>query len=593
MRKFLIALFILAISSQFISADTNIHVTGKIILKKNKRLYIDKGRADGVEVGQKFDIIYDNQNYGSGIIAWTGEDISYSRVDSLTFYRFLYYEPLEVKILLARPLKSQGGVIHMPFYRDLNLKPSEIKTPAEKTVACLIYDGLVRFDQQEQIIPALAHSWEVHGNTYTFYLNHTARFHSGKPLDAFDVAYSLVELAKAPGVTPASSFILEIYGYEDVHFGGKNELQGIFIPNRYTIAITTKDTFVPFLKYLAGPGGYIIPAVDKSKTLPTPIGTGPFKVASAGEDIITLVANEEYFETPSILDSLVLIRYKNRKEAALDFELEKLDLFFFDSATDRDYLTDGNYTTRRYYTSSTVILGFQCQRRYQKDLKLSMALQYLFDKESIVRVLLGNAAKKATGLIPPSSESGSSNITDYYFSTTDAKEKISRIDGIPPELNLYFDDADPGLESVAGYIAGQLRQAGIKTATKNTSIYQLDQQTALSSLDLYLFRYDMPVNDLDAFFYPMFSKRLNGQTNFFYYDNSQLERLIDGARRLDDEHTRNDIYQKAEKLVMEKPPLVVLYYPIMTVVSRRGLYGFEADLSAFINLRQAYYQAGR
>ncbi len=593
MRKFLIVFFILMISAQFVSADTNIHVTGKIILKKNKRLYIDKGRTDGVKVGQKFDIIYDNQYYGSGIIAWTGEDISYSRVDSLVFYRLLYYEPLEVKILLEYPLKSQGGVIHMPFYRSLNLKPSEIKTPIEKTVACLIYDGLVKLDNQGQIIPALANSWEVHGNTYTFYLDHTVRFHSGKPIDASDVAYSLVELAKAPDVTPASSFVLEIYGYEDVHFGGKNELKGIFIPNKYTIAITTKDTFVPFLKYLAGPGGYIIPAVDRTKTLPTPIGTGPFKIASAREDVITLVANEEYFGTPPTLDSLVLIRYKDRKEVALDFELGKIDLFFFDSATERDYLSNGNYTARKYYTSSTVMLGFQCQRQYQKDFKLSRALQYLFDKESIVRVLLGNAAQKATGLIPQTIGEGSSNITNYYFSVKEAKEKISRIDGIPSELNLFFDDTDPMLEPVAGYIAGQLRQVGIKTITKNTSKYQLDRQSALSLLDLYLFRYDVPIGDLDAFFYPLFSKRLNGQTNFFYYENPQLEKLIDGARRLDDEYTRNDIYRKAENLIMEKPPLVVLYYPIMTVISRRDLYGFEADLSAFINLRQAYYQAGR
>lgn len=593
MRKFLISIFILAISSQLVLADTNIHVIGEVILKKNKRLYINKGRTDGVDVGLKFDIIYDNQNYGSSIIAWVSEDISYARVDSQTFYRFLYFEPLEVKIFLERPLKYKGGVLNMPFYRDLNLKPSEIKTPTEKTIAFLIYDGLVGLDSQGQIIPALANSWEVHGNTYTFYLNPEVKFHSGKSFDAYDVAYSLVELAKAPIVTPASSFILEVYGYEEVHYGGKNELRGIFIPNKYTIAVTTKDIFTPFLEYLAGPGGYIVPAVKNSQMLPTPIGTGPYKVTRTSENIITLVANDKYFETPPILDSLVLIRYKNRKEAALDFELGKLDLFFFDSADDRNFLSGGNYSTRKHYTSSTVMLGFQCQRQYQRDFELSKALQHLFDKESIVRVLLGNSAQKATGLTPPSVGLISANITNYYLSLMEVKKKVGQIEGIPPELNLHYEDTDPSLESVAEYIAGQLRQAGIKTAVKNTSTYQLDQQTALSSLDLYLFRYDMPVNDPDAFFYPLFSKRLNGQTNFFYYENPQLEKLIDGARRLDDKFIRNDIYRSAEKLIMENPPMVVLYHPIMTIASQRDLSGFEPNFNTSINLRQACYQTGR
>ena len=592
-RKLIIFIFIFCLSSPETPADTNTHILGEIVLKKNKRLYIDKGRNDNVEVGQKFEVLYDGQKIGGGIITWIGEDISYSRIDSASFSRYSYIDPLEVKVFLEKPLKYEGGVLHLPFYRKLNLKPKEIITPDDKAAACLLYDGLVRFDNKGQIVAGLAHSWEIHGNTYTFYLNPEVKFHSGKPLNALDVAYSLLQLAKAPIVTPASSFILEVDGYDEVHYGKKNELRGIFIPNTNTIAITTKDVFTPFLKYLAGPGGYIIPNIEGSQTLPMPIGTGPFQAVSAAENRITLAANNSYFETPPVLDSIIFYRYNNRQEAALDFELGRLDLIYFDSREDRDLLTSGDYATRKYYTSAMVILGFNCRHEYQREYRFSKALQYLFDKESIVRVLLGGSARTANGLIPPTLDLESENTNAYYFSPSESKTMIAQIKNLPKQLNLVYDNIDPVLESIAGYIAGQLRQTGIKISVKKADSKDLEQSVDLSAMDMYLFRYDLPVPDPDAFFYPLFARQLSGQTNYFYYDNPQLERFIEGARLIDDAFTRNDIYFEAERLIIEQPPLIALYNPIMTVAFRRDLAGFEPDYGAYINLRKAYFQAGK
>jgi peptide/nickel transport system substrate-binding protein len=590
-RKLLICSAIIFLAIAELTAQSSKQLIGEIILKKNKRHYIDKGRDEGIAVGQKFDILFEGRQIGGGIISWTGDDISYSRIDSITFSRFLYLNPLEVNLYLEKAPKYQGGVLHLPFYRKLNLTPREIMTPDEQAVAGLVYDGLVTVDNQGQIKPDLAHSWEIHGNTYTFYLDSEAKFHSGKPVDALDVAYSFVKLARAPKLTPATSFITEIDGYEEVHFGKKNELRGIFIPNRNTIAITTKDIFVPFLKYLAGAGGYILPNMQESQTLPLPIGTGPFSFVSTGDNSITLARNNEYFGDQAVLDSIIFIRYNSRKEAALDFELGRLDLIYFDSEEDRDLLTGGDYASRKYYTSSTVFLGINCRHSYQKDYRFAKALDYLFDKASIVRVLLGNSGKACEGIIPPLVGMESSKASNSYFSPTEAKTMIKQVSSLPPSLNLIFNDSDPVLESIASYIAGQLRQLELKTTVKKATGYDLEKAADLSALDLYLFRYDTPVSDPDAFFYPLFSKKLNGQTNYLYYDNPQLERYLEGARRIEDTFARNDIYLEAERLIFEQPPLISLYNPIMTVAFRRDLAGFEPDSRAFVNFRRAYFQA--
>ena len=68
-RKLTIVLTISLILTSFIHADTNTDIIGSVILKKNYKLYIDKGRADGVSVGNRLEILYDGRNFGSGLIS--------------------------------------------------------------------------------------------------------------------------------------------------------------------------------------------------------------------------------------------------------------------------------------------------------------------------------------------------------------------------------------------------------------------------------------------------------------------------------------------------------------------------------------------
>jgi peptide/nickel transport system substrate-binding protein len=590
-RKLMAFFIIFMLFSLPVMADTNTDIPGNVILKKNFRLYFDKGRQDGVAIGQRLDIIYEGSNFGSGLVSWVGDDIAYSKLDSVTYYRYYYLEDLQVRIYLESTSRFTGGAIHVPFFNDLSLSPSLISLPDEFAVGYLIYDNLVRMDGDGNIQPGLAHSWEVHGNTYTFYLNQNIKFHSGKYLDALDVAYSLVQLAKAPSVTPASSFITQINGYEEVHQSGRNELRGVFMPNKYTIAITTKDAFVPFLKYLSGPGGFIIPATERT---PVSIGTGPFKVASINDDNIVLAANADYFENPPALDSIIFNRYGSYKEAALDFDLGRIDLICFDSRDDSELLTGGgDYLSRQYYTNSLVLLGFNCGHSFQKNFELAKALNGLFDRESIVRVLLGNSARAATSLIKPTFGIASSYSDINLFFPDDSREMLGKISDLPKQLNLVYDNFTPSLQPVADYLSGQIRHAGVKINVQKTDSRDLKKSVAVSSMDLYLFRYDIPVDDPDALFYPLFSNSLNGQTNYLNYNNPELGRFLEGARRIEDVFAREDIYQEAEEVIMKKPPVIVLYNPYMTVANRRDLAGFKPDKRAFVNLRDAYFQISR
>src|SRR5215213_9080706 len=52
-----------------------------------------------------------------------------------------------------------------------------------------IFDGLVRFTPDAQVVPGLARAWEVSadGMTYTFHLRSGVKFHDGRPFVARNV----------------------------------------------------------------------------------------------------------------------------------------------------------------------------------------------------------------------------------------------------------------------------------------------------------------------------------------------------------------------------------------------------------------------
>ncbi|HEY9592841.1 MAG TPA: ABC transporter substrate-binding protein, partial [Spirochaetia bacterium] len=56
----------------------------------------------------------------------------------------------------------------------------------------LLYNRLVRLDDNLAIVPDLAESWDIPNNlTYVFHLRHGVKFHNGREMTSDDVKYSL------------------------------------------------------------------------------------------------------------------------------------------------------------------------------------------------------------------------------------------------------------------------------------------------------------------------------------------------------------------------------------------------------------------
>src|SRR5690349_14896890 len=77
-----------------------------------------------------------------------------------------------------------------------------------------VYEGLVRWDDKNQIVPNIAEKWEVSqdGKTYTFHLKHGVKFHHGREVKAADFKYSIERACDPTLNSPNIGYLRDIVG---------------------------------------------------------------------------------------------------------------------------------------------------------------------------------------------------------------------------------------------------------------------------------------------------------------------------------------------------------------------------------------------
>ena len=149
-----------------------------------------------------------------------------------------------------------------------------------------IFEGLVRMDPGYGIVPVLATSWSVKGDTWTFKLREGVTFHDGRPFTAEAVKYAFDRIA-------------------DIADGGSPGLtkKGTKVVDEYTIDVTPKSANPRMVEQLVHPIYSIVaPGTDPVKEQ---IGTGPFKLGSyKRQQEIVVERFAKYWGGAALLDKI-------------------------------------------------------------------------------------------------------------------------------------------------------------------------------------------------------------------------------------------------------------------------------------------------
>src|SRR6516165_2796253 len=188
----------------------------------------------------------------------------------------------------AQRHQKRGGVLQFGTLNDTagldSHRHNQLHT-SHPTAA--MYTGLTDIDQQGNIVPGIAESWEPNKEltSWVFRLRQGVLFHNGREVDAEAVKLN-IERIKDPAIG------------SDWHRGAVENVQAVEVLDKYTVRITT---YVPDVSLPANVLHYPtnLQAPDNfDKASEHPIGTGPFKFVSWTRwNETRLVRFENYWET--------------------------------------------------------------------------------------------------------------------------------------------------------------------------------------------------------------------------------------------------------------------------------------------------------
>lgn len=209
----------------------------------------------------------------------------------------------------ASPANADGNVLRWANSTDItSMDPYSTYVILNASFLGNVYEGLVRFDRNFKIQPALATSWQrIDDYTWRFKLRPNVKFHNGDAFTADDVAASLMRAADANSpYRPAAFWIKDVKKVDDLtvdiictepHATVLNDLTGIYIMDKKWMVAHDALRAVNPAKG------------EKSFADEHSNGTGPFMLVSRRPDAETVLkVNPNWWDKPEHNISEVIYR---------------------------------------------------------------------------------------------------------------------------------------------------------------------------------------------------------------------------------------------------------------------------------------------
>lgn len=474
---------------------------------------------------------------------------------------------------------SSPKVNGLPRSQVLMLSGGESSNPREYDPATthgsgdyLIFEGLVTFNQGLEVVPALAAGWDVSsdGTVYTFHLQPNAVFHNGKPFTAADVVYSWQRAANPDTQSDTvMTYLSDIVGVNEMQDGKADSISGLKVIDDHTLQVTIDAPKPYFLYKLTYPTANVVDQTNVesgSEWVRTPNGTGPYRLTRWQSMVsMTYERFEKYYGAKPSIPMVVYSLYGGD-----DFRLYEAGSV--DIASVYDYnverVSDPSEPLSKELLSGvslcTNYVQFDVTKPPFDDVKVRQAFTLAFDKEKYLDVVLMNTDVSAKGIYPPALPGFNQALQGFDYDPDRAQQLIAEskygsVDAFP-EIVI----SNSGYGSYADSLVSALSDMWQKNLGVTVSVLNLDPNTFLedSSQQDYgqvtttgwCADYPDPENFADVLFHT------GAAMNKGNYSNPELDRILEQARVEADVTKRIDLYQQAEKIIVEEAPALFLFH---------------------------------
>ena len=512
--------------------------------------------------------------------------------------------------------QSGGTLVFAGASDPTNLDPAFASDGETFRVLRQVYETLL-FNEQggTEAVPGLAESYEASedGLEYTFELRDGVTFHDGTEFNAeavcfnFDRWYNFTGLAQSPS---ASAYWQDVFGgFADTpdvpsiynSCEATDELTAVISLNRVSSRFPAALTLPSFSmqspealqQYDADNLSGNEEAFEYSEYgLEHPTGTGPFKFESwdRSNGEVTLVRNQDYWGDPALLDEIIFRTIPDGNARRHALQAGEVDGFDLVAPADYESLEDSGAQLLVRDPFNILYLGINGGNvpgttpnpALQKP-EVRQAIAHAIDRETIVNSLLPEGAEVATNFMPPDVDGWAEDVTTYDYDPERARELLAQAGEENLTLRFYYptDVSRPYLPDPAAMfqvISEDLEEAGITiepTALPWSPDYL--QAAQAGQADIHLLGWTGDYNDAYNFIGTFFAERANGQSKeeFGAFEAPEIFAALAAADAEPDPEARTELYQEANRLIMEYLPAVPVSHSPPAIAVAENVQGLE------------------
>jgi oligopeptide transport system substrate-binding protein len=494
------------------------------------------------------------------------------------------------------------GVLRLWDTGPITLDPAISADMSSHLYVMQIFSGLVRLDQDLNIVPDIAEKWEKSpdGKTYIFHLYQGVKFHDGSEVKADDFKYSW-ERACDPdtGSGTAATYLGDIVGAKDMLEGRAEEISGVEVIDDYTLQVTIDAPKAYILSKLAYPTAFVVDRDDVEsggQWWREPNGTGPFKLKEwePGQWLI-LERSQVYYGEPAGLEQVV---YLLSGAPMVLYETGQIDvvpvyLIYIDQVLDET----GLFYPQLAETPelSLYYIGFNTAQAPFDDVNIRRAFCHAVDKEHIVKVILRDMVSEADGILPLGMPGYNGALEGLEYDVEKAIELIAAskygdVSNLPP-ITLTVDGYGSSIPNYLGAIIQEWQQnLGVEISVRQLEtdnfIYNLKEEKDEMFILGWVADYPDPHNFLDILFHT------GSEVNISEYSNPSLDDLLDQAAIEQDEANRLAMYQQAEQLVINDAPCLPLWHGANYILVEPYVEGYQLGPLGIPDLSKVYIDEG-
>ena len=461
------------------------------------------------------------------------------------------------------------------------LDPQAAQGVTEHHIIMAMIEGLVApsIDDQAKVVPGMADRWE-HNDDYsvwTFHIGGDRKWSNGDPVTAEDFVFSYKRMLTASFGAQYAENLFILKGAED-YYNGKNrnfddvgvkaiddhnlriELVG---PTPYLLSLVQHDSWLPVSPKAILKFGNIDTRDTKWTRPGNYVANGPFIMKSwRPNDVIEVVRNPLYWDAANVkLNGINFYSIENLNTQDRAFQagqLHKTDQISLDKVPyyrrmHPELVRIDPYEGAYFYRINT-------SRKALNDPRVRLALNLAIDRDAIVKNILREDQKPATGFTPP-------GMGDYKplnklaYEPERARQLLAEA-GYPkgkgfPKFTIHFNTLESHRAIAEAIQQMWKEELGIDVTLENQEwkVY-LDTQNSMNydlSRSAWIGDFMDPVTFLSMW------TTGNGNNNT-HWSSPKYDALIEQAARTGDPKARFEVLHQAEEIFLSELPVVLVYW---------------------------------